>query len=261
MTWAGLPLLSLLPLDAFVPKVTAKDSSKKDKKKDEEAVKSKGSKQDDKDAKLKEKQDKESEAKAQKAKDKDSEAKAQKAKDDSIKEKAKEAKLKEKKEKDVEKVAAEEAKEAKLKEKKQKEDEKVSAAKTSKKDKSVEEVHALTRRAQARSAITIDLIVQVENAKTKAGADGAKEAKVKSKKTKDAHASSPRQSPRLAAAGGGAVIPAVDIGKKRKADAAPDVPAATGAGSKSSSRAGDELLCRFVCIEIGFVAVHFVVVL
>ena len=45
-------------------------------------------------------------------------------------------------------------------------------------------------------------------------------AKVKSKKSKDAPAASPRQSPRLAAAGGGAAVPPVDIGKKRKVEAA-----------------------------------------
>jgi hypothetical protein len=88
-------------------------------------------------------------------------------------------------------------------------------------------------------SLCFDLIVQAESAKTKAGADSAKEDKVKSKKSKDAPAASPRQSPRLAAAGGVAIIPAVDIGKKRKADASPDVPAATGAGSKSGSRAGN----------------------
>ena len=88
-------------------------------------------------------------------------------------------------------------------------------------------------------SLCFDLIVQAESAKTKAGADSAKEDKVKSKKSKHAAAASPRQSPRLAAAGGGAIVPAVDIGKKRKADASPDVPAATGAGSKSGSRAGN----------------------
>jgi colicin import membrane protein len=273
LPWAGLPLLSLLPLDAFVPKVTAKDSSKKDKKKDEEVSKGKGTKHDDKVSKLKEKQEKEAEAKAQKAKDdrikeeaKEAELKEKKQKEAEkvAAEEAKEAKLKEKKQKEAEKVAAEEAKEAKLKEKKQKEAEKVaaeeakeaklkekkldskkvSAAKTSKKDKggNVAEVHAQTQRAQTRPAIKllcVDVIAQAESATTKAGADGAKEDNVKSKKSKDAAAASHRQSPRLAAAGGGAIVPVVDIGKKRKADASPDMPAATGAGSKSGSRAGN----------------------
>jgi len=66
----------------------------------------------------------------------------------------------------------------------------------------------------------------------------ADEPKSKSKKSKEAPAASPRQSPRLAASGSGGVVPAVDIGKKRKLDAAAEEPAAAGGGSKSGSRAG-----------------------
>jgi hypothetical protein len=92
-------------------------------------------------------------------------------------------------------------------------------------------------------------LLQAEKKKSK----DTKEEKEKSKKTKTA---SPRQSPRLcASAAAASAVPAIDIGKKRKADAAPLTPAAQGGGvcsetptslggggaSKSGSRAGTAL--------------------
>ncbi len=81
--------------------------------------------------------------------------------------------------------------------------------------------------------------LQADKQKAKAAEEEVKKAKIKSKKSKDAAASSPRQSPRLAAAGSSAAVPAIDIGKKRKAEAAADVqPTVAAGGSKSGSRAG-----------------------
>jgi hypothetical protein len=80
-----------------------------------------------------------------------------------------------------------------------------------------------------------DATQHVEKKKEKSVKD---DSKVKAKKLKDAPVASPRQSPRLVAAVGVGSLPAVDIGKKRKADATPEAPAAAGSGSKSGSRAG-----------------------
>ena len=91
----------------------------------------------------------------------------------------------------------------------------------------------------AAASLTPHGALQAEKQKAKSADEAVKKAKVKSKKSKDAAASSPRQSPRLAAAIGSAAVPAIDIGKKRKAEAAAEAqPAVAAGGSKSGSRAG-----------------------